>query len=163
MITRMNKKHIIDVYDLLERCNDRFSDFYITEKKDRKFIKKNWDLIRKILKTQECYGVFKNGLKGVIILYRTKGFRPYLKIMTEGISYTIDLLKFLKWNFLETQLYCKLKKESFYCKQLLKCGFIPTGDRGAEILFEKKAIKDVRKIVAKDDYLGERNHANNYR
>ena len=98
MITRLKFQNTIDVYEFLSRINDRFEDFYITKEKERYFLKNNWSLIKKVLIKQECYGIFNNGLKAIMIIVRDKGFRPYVKLLAENSKYTIDLLKYLKWN-----------------------------------------------------------------
>ena len=111
MIERLKVENNIDVYDFLSRINDKYEDTYITKEKERHFLKNNWSLIERILEKQECYGLFKNGLKAIMIIVRDKGFRPYIKLLAENSRYTIDMLKFLKWNFSEKDLYFKLKKQ----------------------------------------------------
>ena len=154
MIQRLKERNYLDVYDFLLRVNDVYSDFYVTINKERKFLKGNWDLIKKTLQYQECYGLFDGELKGILIILHEKNFRPYCKLLAENRKYTIDLLKWFRWNFLEQTLFFKLKKENPLSKIILKTGFVKIGDRGSEILFEKKGIKDIRKLVPKDDYLG---------
>jgi len=153
MIQRLKIQNTMDVSDFLSRINDRFEDFYLTENKERKFLKNNLVLIKKVLKRQECYGLFNNGLRATIFIIRDKGFRPYVKLLSENSKYTIDLLKFLKWNFFEKDLYFKLKKENPLTEYIKKTGFIMIGDRGKELLFYKKGMKQLYKITPKDDYL----------
>jgi len=155
VIERLEEKNYLDVYDFLSRVEDRFNDFYITKEKNRLFFKNNWELIKKTLKYQECYGLFDNGLRGIIIILRDKGFRPYVKVLAENRKFTIDLLKWFKWNFMNQNLFFKLKKENPLSQMILKTGFIKIGDRGLELLFEKKAIKEIYKLTPKDDYLPE--------
>lgn len=158
MIQRLKLKNTIDVYEFLSRINDRFEDFYITKEKERYFLKNNWSLIEKILQKQEVYGIFSNSLKAIMIIVRDKGFRPYVKLLAENNKYTIDLLKFLKWNFFEKDLYFKLKKENPLSEQIKKTGFIMIGDRGRELLFFKRGMKQLYKMTPKDDYLPEQEH-----
>jgi len=153
MIERLNKKNKADVYDFLSRVSDKFEDFYLTKNKERKFLRNNCSLIEKVLKNQEVYGLFYNRLNGLLIILHEKGFRPYVKLLTENSKYNIDLLKFLKWNFLEKDLYFKLKKENPLTKMIGKTGFIMIGNRGRELLFYKKGIKQIYKIIPKDNYL----------
>lgn len=153
MIKKLNKKSKVDIYDFLSRINDKFEDFYITKEKGRHFLKNNLSLIEKTLKYQKVYGLMDDDLKGLLIILREKGFRPYVKILTESSKYNIDLLKFLKWNFSEIDLYIKLKKENLLSRQIKKTGFIMIGDRGRELLFFKKGIKQLYKVVPKDVYL----------
>jgi hypothetical protein len=153
MIRRLNRKDKNNVFCFLSEVNDTFEDIYITEDKERKFLKRNWSLIEKVLKYQEVYGLFDSTLKGLLIILRGKGFRPYIKILTANTKYLIDLLMFLKWNYSEIDLYFKLKKENPLIKNILKTGFVMVGDRGKENLYFKKGIKILYKITPKDTYL----------
>lgn len=153
MIIRLKTQNKIDVYDFLSRINDKFEDFYLTENKERKFLKNNWSLIEKILQKQEVYGLFCNGLKAIMIIVREKSFRPYIKLLAENSKYMIDLLKFLKWNYFEKDLYLKLKKENPLTQMIKKTGFVKVGNRGSEDLFFKKGLKQMYPITPKDNYL----------
>jgi hypothetical protein len=153
MIKKLKIQNKIDVYEFLSRINDRYEDTYITVNKERKFLKKDWSLIEKVLEKQEVYGLFQNGLKAIMIIFKEKGFRPYVKLLAENSKYTIDMLKFLKWNFFEKDLYMKLKKENPLSEQIKKTGFVMIGNRGRELLFYKKGMKQLFEIIPKDDYL----------
>ena len=153
MIKKLNKKNIIDLIDFLNRVSDKYEDTYITENKERHFLKNNWYLIKKLLHKQECYGLYNGELKAIMIIVREKGYRPYVKLLAENSKYTIDLLKFLKWNYFTIDLYFKLKKENPLSTMILKTGFVKIGDRGKELLFFKKGLKQLYPIVPKDDYL----------
>lgn len=153
MIIRLKIQNKFDVYDFVSRIRDKYEDFYVTKNKERKFLNNNWAIIENILKYQEVYGIIDKDLRGIIVIVRDKGFRPYVKILAENSKYTIDLLKFLKWNFVEQLLFFKLKKNNPLSSMIIKTGFIKIGDRGSEYLFEKKAIKQLYKITPKDEYL----------
>ncbi len=161
MIIRLKDKHKFDILDFLSNYNDEFEEGYITINKQRIFLKNKLNLIVKFLKYQEIYGLYYGDLKGLMIIFREKGFRPYLKILSDKENYNEDFIRFLRWNFMGTNLFCKLKKENPLIKQLARCGFFRIGDRGREILLTKKAIKQLNKIKPKDE-VGEKN-ANNYR
>jgi len=152
MIERLNTKNKMDVLEFVQRIIDRYEDFYLTQNKERYFLK-NLSLIEKILEKQEIYGLFNNGLKGLLIILHEKGYRPYVKLLTENSKYTIDMLKFLKWNYFEQDLYFKLKKENPLSTMIIKTGFIKIGDRGKELLFFKKGLKQMYPITPKDVYL----------
>ena len=122
MIQRLNTKNLIDLMEFLSRVYDRYEDIYITHNKERKFLKNNWSLIEKVLETQEVYGLFNDGLRGILIIIHEKNFRPYVKLLTENSKYTIDMLKFLKWNYFEKDLYMKVKKENPLAEQIKKTG-----------------------------------------
>jgi hypothetical protein len=155
MITRLNHKNTTDVYDFLLDTLDKFEDFYITKNKERLFLKNNWKLIRSLLKQQEIYGIFNNRLKGLMIIFKEKGFRSYVKFLSINNKYNRDLIKYLLWNYAGQEIYCKLKKSNPLFEILKKKVFLPVGDRGQEGLLIKKAIKDVKLIVPKDEYLGD--------
>jgi len=159
MIKKLNKTNIQDIYEFVSKVKDKEEDFYITENKQRKFLKENFKLIEKILKYQEVYGkIEKDNIKAIFIIYKEKGFRPYLKILGETTEDSLDLIKFIKWNFSELEVYCKLKKYNPLTQKLQREGFFPIGSRGKEILLIKKSYK-TNKIVAKDK--GEEDGYNN--
>lgn len=150
MIERLHKKNLIDVIEFLLRVPDSYEDFYITINKDRIFLKNNFSLIKKILKKQEVYGLFDKELKALIIIYREKGFRPYLKMLTVNKKYAIDCIKFVGWNFGPTEIYAKLKTDNPLVEVFIKKIFMKTGFRGKEVLLVKKGIKGYKQIVPKD-------------
>jgi hypothetical protein len=158
MIEKLKQKNLEDLIEFFDRVNDIYSDFYITKEKNRLFFKNNWELIEKTLKYQEVYGIYNSELKGLLIIIRDKGYRPYVKLLSENSKYTIDLLKFLKWNFIEVDLYFKLKKGNPLSEQIKRTGFTMVGDRGKELLFFKKRIKSFYKITPKDDYIKDEEH-----
>jgi hypothetical protein len=158
MIQKLKLHDKTDVYEFLLRVTDRYEDFFITKEKERHFLKNNWILIEKTLKYQECYGLFDNGLKVVMIIIKDKGFRPYVKLLAENFKYTIDMLKFLRWTYFEKDLYFKLKKDNPLSTMIIKTGFIKIGDRGRELLFFKKGLKQLYPITPKDEYLSNEEH-----
>jgi hypothetical protein len=158
MIQKLKIQNKIDMYEFLSRIPDKFEDFYLTKNKARHFLKNNWSLIEEVLKKQEIYGLDNNGLKAILIIVKDKGFRPYVKLLAENSKYTIDMLKFLRWTYFEKDLYAKFKKENPLSTMIIKTGFIKIGDRGKELLFYKKGLKQLFKITPKDDYLKDEEH-----
>jgi len=152
MIKRINYKYAIDVFEFIKRVKDKYEDMYITENKERIFLK-DLKIIEKLLRFQEVYVLEEKEIKGILLIYRSKGFRPYVKLLVENSKYTIDLLKFLKWNYFEKDLYAKFKKENPLSTMIIKTGFIKIGDRGRELLFFKKGLKQMYPITPKDEYL----------
>lgn len=149
MIRRLRSKDIYTVIDFINNVKDYCLDFYITIKRDRIFIN-NIKLIEKLLKTQEMYGNFNNGsLKSIFMIYREKGFRPYLKILAKKEDYLL-IFNFIKWQFENIDLYFKIKKYHFLSKKIKEYGFISIGDRGKELLFCKNKLKIIKKIISKD-------------
>jgi len=151
MIQKLHhKKHLIDVYDFVLNCKDVYQDFYITSNKERKFLT-DLKLIEKILKHHIVIGIFDGNLKALLIIYKEKGFRAYVKILSEKRDYVYDLLSFLLWNYNKLELYIKLKKENPISRiiQYRKYGFKFCGSRGREILLirnkEKKYDNNHRK------------------
>ena len=153
MVERLTVKHKVDIITFLLDTNDRYEDFYFTVGRERLFLKNNWILIEKILKQQECYGYFENGLKGLLIIYKSKGFRPYLKMLTIDYTATNSLMKFFVWNRNEVDIFCKLKTDNPITNVIKRFGFFVKGNRGKELLFFKQGFKTLNKMVSKDDYL----------
>jgi hypothetical protein len=138
MIKRLNYKNSIDIYDFVLRVEDKFQDFYLTQDKQRIFIKEI-KLIEKLLKYQEVYAVEDNEIQAIMIVLHEKGFRSYVKLLSSKIDYSYDLLKSLSWNYEKKELFIKIKKTNPICKILQRYGWTFAGDRGQEVLYIKKA------------------------
>lgn len=149
MIERLTKKNLMDVYEFVQRVKDRFQDFYITQENQRLFLT-DFKAIKKLLEKQEVYSIYDKGVKGLMIVYKEKGYRPYIKLLTETRKAESALIKYLMMNFSEQDLYIKVKKENPLAKYLKYFGFIQTGDRGLEILLFRKGIKILHKMLPKD-------------
>lgn len=152
MIIRLNYKYTLDVLDFIATVPDRYEEFFITKDKQRLFLK-NKKIILNILKHQEVYGLFEGQLKGLMMILREKNYRPYVKFLSINNAYNRDLLKYFLWNFMGSEIFCKLKKRNPLVEILKKKVFIQIGDRGQEVLLLKKAIKDIRPFVGKDEYI----------
>jgi hypothetical protein len=151
MIERLKRKNLVDIFDFIYRVNDTYQDFYITIDKNRTFLK-NYQIINKVIDRQELYGLFEGELKGILLIYREKGFRPYIKILATSKDSQLNLIKFLIWNFSNQDLYIKLKKRNPLSSLIQRYGFIFQGDRGEEILLFRKGEKSIRKIGDKDEH-----------
>jgi hypothetical protein len=149
MIERLTKRNMMDVYEFVQRVKDRFQDFYITHDNQRLFLT-DFKAIKKLLEKQEVYSVYDKGVKGLMIIYKEKGFRPYIKLLTETRRAESSLIKYLMMNFSEQDLYIKVKKENPLAKYIKYFGFIQTGDRGLEILLFRKGIRILHKMLPKD-------------
>jgi hypothetical protein len=144
MIYRLKLKDSISFYDFVLRCKDSFEDFYITQNKERKFIK-DLKLIEKLLRYQEVYALEDKEIKGILLIVKEKGFRPYLKILAIDSKIEWNLLRFFSWNFTQ-EIYIKLKVKNPLIRSLQKHGFQNKGFRGSEILLyrpkqDKREIK----------------------
>jgi hypothetical protein len=157
MIRRINYKSTIDVFEFINRVKDKYEDMYITENKERIFLNK-LKVIDKILKTQEVYVLEEKEIKGILLIYQSKGFRPYIKLLAESNKYYYDFMIFLRFNFMDKDLFAKLKNNNPLVWILQKKGFINIGLRGKEVLLHKKAEKILYKFVAKDEYLPDDEH-----
>jgi len=153
MIKRLNFHNSLDLQIFLEECFDRYSEFFITKDKQRYFLKNNSQLITEVLKKQEIYGFFEDGLKGILLIFREKGFRPYLKILAKSNKVNKDLVKFFLWNFMKEEVYCKVKKANPLFNILVAKAFYVLGNRGTECLLIKKAIKGLKPFIQKDDFI----------
>jgi len=154
MIERLNKRNMMDVYEFVQKIKDRFEDFYITCENQRLFLT-DFKLITKILEKQEIYSVYDKGVKGLMIIFKEKGFRPYIKILSENRKAESALIKYLMMNFSEQDLYIKVKKENPLAKYLKYFGFVQTGDRGLEVLLFRKGIRILHKMLPKDILLND--------
>ena len=149
MIIKLKQKNLYDIYEFVSRVKDTYEDFYITTNKQRVFLK-DLKLIEKILKYQEVIGLEESGeIKGLLIIYREKTFRPYVRILAEKNDYIYDLMKYLNWNF-NCELFIKCKKANPVSKIAQKFFFNFIGDRGSEILLvkHKREIK-IKEIIKK--------------
>jgi hypothetical protein len=158
MIERLTKRNIIDVYEFVQRIKDRFQDFYVTQSNQRLFLT-DLNLIRKIIERQEVFGLYEKGFKGLLIVYKEKGFRPYIKILSENRKSESSLLRYLMLNYSEQDLYIKLKQENPLARFLqyinphtkkTQYGFMQVGPRGQEVLLFRKGIKILYKMQPKD-------------
>jgi hypothetical protein len=149
MIERLTKRNMMDVYEFVQRVKDRYQDFYVTHENQRLFLT-NFKFINKLLDKQEIYGIYDKGFKGLMIIFKEKGFRPYVKLLTETRKAESSLIKYLMMNFSEQDLYIKLKKENPLAKFIKYFGFVPSGDRGQEVLLYRKGIKILHKMLPKD-------------
>jgi len=150
MIQRLNISNQVDVKEFIKNTKDYYSELYITYKKERLFLNNEY-ILEKILKHQEIYGVFEKELTGILLIYREKSYRPYVKILAKDRDSQSKLIKFLMWNFSEKDLYLKLKKENPLSKYIQKFGFVFLGDRGTEILLYRKGIKKINIFKPKDE------------
>lgn len=141
----------MDIVEFLQRVTDKYEDFYVTINKKRIFLKNNFSLIEKLLKQQEIYALVNKEIKAMIMIYREKGFRPYIKILAEDKDSATGLFKFLGWNFSDKEFYCKLKKDNPMTDVCLRNGFMSIGNRGSEILLIKKINRNrTYQLIPKD-------------
>jgi len=140
MIKRLNQKNICDIVEFVKKDYDKFEDFYITSDRKRLFLNDS-RLVKKLLKKQEIYGIYDKELEGLLMIYREKTYRPYIKILSINKDVAKKLIAFLMFNFAEQDLYCKFKKQNPLTVIIQKYGFIFQGDRGQEILLFRKGIK----------------------
>jgi len=149
MICQLNYKKAIDVYEFLNRVPDKFEEIFVTSNRERKYLKGNLKLIKKILNTFQVYGKYEKELKSIVIIQNEKGFRSYIKVLGETTEDCLALLRFIKWNYAEKELFAKLKKDNPISKRISEEGFIPVADRGREQLY-KKSIYKMRPLIIKE-------------
>jgi hypothetical protein len=159
MIQRINYKKLIDIYDFVLTCKDRYEDFYITKENKRLFLT-DIKIAEKTIKYNEIYALYNKGIQGLLMITRDKGFRPYLKILAVDSKIEWNLLRFFSWNFYD-EIYAKLKISNPLVRTLQKqnrttmkliFGFINKGNRGAEVLlFRPKQERRIIKGEEKND------------
>ncbi len=158
MIVRLNCKNKIDVYNFVISNPDKFEDCYVTINKERKFLK-DLKLIEKILKYQEVYALYEKGIEGILIIFKEKGFRSYLKILAKNSKIEWNLLRYFSWNYFD-EIYAKLKLDNPLTRTLQKqnkvtkkliFGFISKGNRGKEILLCRPRQEKRQIIIGEKD------------
>lgn len=149
MISKVNYKNRIDIFEAVNRIKDTHKDFYVTKNKERLFLT-DLDFIEKILDTQDVYVLEEKEIKGLLLIYKEKGYRPYVKILADTYDAARDLIKFLIWNYVDKDLFIKVKKDNPVFKIAQKYGFVFSGDRGSEILLFRKGEKRIIKSGPKD-------------
>jgi len=149
MIRKISTKNLLDVYDFINECDDRYFEFYITINKERFFPKNNLNLLKKLILTQQCFGEFDSQLNGIIIIYSEKTFRPYLKILVKDRKTCNNLLLYLLWHHSNKDLFIKLKRGNPLSREFQNKGFTFLGARGTEILL-KRIATPIRKLEPKD-------------
>jgi len=154
MIQRLNKKYLYSVLAFVNECEDKWEDCYVTINKERKFLKNNIPLIKKILSRQEVYALIEKDIEGILIILHEKNFRPYVKCLAKDYKTTWSLVKFLNWNFSE-ELYAKLKTDNVLVKCLYRIGFQNRGFRGKELLLQRPK-QEKRIFKSKDLEKGEK-------
>jgi len=93
MIQRLKQKHLFDCYDLIKNNKDT-EDFYITWNENRIGLN-NLQILKKVLKQQEVYGIYDSNLVAIMIIYKEKGYRPYIKLLANNSKYYNHFMIFL--------------------------------------------------------------------
>ena len=137
MIRKLTRKDNLSIYEFVSRVSNTYQDFYITKDKQRVFLTDR-KLIDKILRYQDVYAVDDAGtFRAILLVYREKGFRPYIRILAEKNNYIYDLLKFLNWQY-NCEFFIKVKKTNPIAKICQRFFWEFCGNRGEEILFVHK-------------------------
>jgi hypothetical protein len=151
MIDRLSSRNALDVVEFVNRVNDRCQDFYFTKDKRRIFLT-DLKIVSSVLQTQEIYALIDGEIKALLLIYREKGYRPFIKILSDTENNARNIIKFLIWNFSDKDLYIKVKKYNYLSKLCQRYGFIFNGNRGEEILlFRKGERKIVYQMKDKED------------
>ena len=150
MVIKLNKRNTIDLLEFINQTPDKYQDFYITKDRQRLFLN-DCKLIEKVISKQEIYAIEDKDIKAILLIYREKGFRTYIRFLVSDNKYLYDLLKWLNWN-INQELYIKAKKNNPIINIAQKKGFIFLGARGTEILLkrEKREIKHDSRHYLKD-------------
>jgi len=141
--SRLIKKEIVKITEMVQELHDYFGDFYLTKNNLRLFIKENISLLFEGLKAGDkiCYS------KDSIIIvtgFSDKNNRKYIKLLNKSEAAANDLLHMLSWN-LKCSLWAKLKVRNPLVKILQENGFNYFANRGKEILLVRKYINKEKK------------------
>ena len=161
MICRLKARDSISILNFVNTYNDFWQDLYITQNKERIFLKNNLKLVEKLLRYHEIYALVDKEVQGIMLVYREKGYRPYVKFLcrTENNK---DFIKYLKWN-IKSEVFIKIKVKNSLLKELVdtviidklpkyfpKIGFSIIGLRGTEILIKKN--REINKEIKHGTY-----------
>jgi len=161
MIRRLTAKDKLKFLAYCER-KDSFADFYVTKNNNRLFLSDLkvaemifWDIMKR---SDICYvSEAKNEFDGILLVigYADKAPRKYIKILSNTTKIADGLIRTLFWNCPATY-FLKIKKENSLIALTRKYRFQYIGNRGYEILFNKKIeIKDFNRN-------GNRNYSQHY-
>lgn len=141
--SQLNKKEKFNIKILLEEIPDIFSDFYITRRNLRLFIKENLSLFFDCLNKGDKIVFDDKDNIGVSFItgWSDNAERKYIKILAKDEQSTYRLLKVSFWNIKEA-LWWKGKKNNPIKEILQRNGFTLFGYRGLEVLLLKKEIKN---------------------
>ena len=145
----LSKKDKKQVSSILDELVDIYSDFYLTKKNLRYYIKENLDLLFKSLHNGDKI-IFDEGGVAFVTGWSDNSPRKYLKLISKNEKIANKLIKNINWNITE-KLYCKIKKRNPLKKILLKNQWKFAGDRGKEILLKREPIK-IKKRENKNDH-----------
>ena len=141
--SRLIKKEVVKITEMVQELHDYFGDFYITKDNLRLFLKENISLLFDGLKTGDkiCYDK-----EGIIFVtgFSDKNPRKYIKLLVKNEKAANDLLTMLSWN-LKCSLWAKLKVRNPLVKILQENGFNYFANRGKEILLVRKYINKEKK------------------
>ena len=135
----LSEKDKKQISGILSELVDIYSDFYLTKKNLRYYIKENLDLLYKSLHSGDKIMFDDTGI-AVITGWSDKSSRKYLKLLTKDDKIADKLTKNINWNISE-ELYCKIKKTNPLKNILLKNRWKFAGDRGKEILLKRDSIE----------------------
>lgn len=134
MLERIKIKDSTEIIEFINE-NDKHEDFYITKNRERKFLK-NYKVFDKAIKRNQMFRYDNNGLKGIIMICQEKGFRPFIRILSENKNVLSLMLISLKYIGFNKELYTKLKRDNEAVEVFLSNGFQIIGDRGKEVLLK---------------------------
>ena len=141
--SRLIKKEIVKITEMVQELHDYFGDFYLTKNNLRLFIKENISLLFEGLKTGNkiCYDE-----DGIVIVtgFSDKNPRKYIKLLVKNEKAANDLLNMLSWN-LKCDLWAKLKVRNPLVEVLKNNNFVYFASRGKEVLLVRKYINKENK------------------
>lgn len=113
MIIRLHEKQLLDCYNFIKDSKS-IDEFYITLNGKRVNLD-NLKILKSLLRNQEIYGIYDRRLLGLMLIYREKGFRPYIKLLAENNKQYNNLMIYFRWN-MSGEFYLKIKKNSLMVK-----------------------------------------------
>jgi len=144
--TQLSKKDRKLLIEILTDIVDVYSDFYITRDNIRLFLRDNSHLLFKYSRLGDKLFFGKEEGVAFVTGWSDNANRKYVKILSENNKGANKLLKIINWNIIDTELYCKIKKNNPLKDVLLKNGFRFFKSRGKEILYRRnKRNRELKK------------------
>jgi hypothetical protein len=108
MIKLLNQSDWINVKVLLIDNGDIF----ITKNNTRIYLSQDANALKYLLKTQTVFGLYEEGLQGIMVILKEKNYRTFLKVCANNRKTLNALLKYFLWNHCSTEIYVKVHKNS---------------------------------------------------
>ena len=137
------------MYDIV----DVYNDFYFTRDNIRISLRDNPEILFNALKKGDMVVMDSQNEAGIAVItgWSDNSARKYVKILTRDEKIADKMLKMINWH-INVDLYVKIKKNNKFLKTFQRNFYKFVGDRGQEILLQRKYIprKDYTYLILKE-------------